>query len=483
MSLRTKLTLTHIIVALLAIVVVAVVLNRVVTNSFRQFANARALTVADQLADPIGEYYDRRGSLDDVGRFLSLRPRLLLRTGGLRTLVADINGLVVFDTQGRLEGQELPSIALNTSVPVLSAGKQVGAVAVVPAVGQLGELEDRFLTGINRALLLTSIIAGFGAALLGSGLALGLTRPLKALTTAAQQLGADRMRPVPALSVVSRDEVGRLTAAFNQMSGELARQEELRRQMVADIAHELRTPMSVLRMELEALEDGVTAPTPDVLASLREEVVLLNRLVDDLRLISLSEAGGLDLSPGEVAPDTVVERVATLSAARARQRGITVRADIPKDLPPVWADEQRLVQVLGNLVENALRYTPEGGTVTLSVQTGSVIPAAPHPILVPANWLVFQVSDTGPGIAAGEMNRIFERFYRTDRARARETGGTGLGLAIVRGLVHAMGGQVWAESPPGQGATLSVALPRAEHRAAPVQRGQRQHPDGQLIQK
>jgi two-component system sensor histidine kinase BaeS len=320
-------------------------------------------------------------------------------------------------------------------------------VAVAPGTGRFGELEDRFLRGVNRLLLVASLGAGIMAAMIGLLFAQRLTQPLQALTSAAHRLAAPRRHAAIRLPVTSGDEVGTLTAAFNQMSAELSKQENLRRHMVADIAHELRTPLSVLRMELEGLEDGVVAPSREALASLKEEVNLLNRLVDDLNLLALAEAEQLGLTMTEVEPAAVVERVAALAATRARWQEIDLRVEVAPDLPPVCADEQRLIQVLSNLVDNALRYTPAGGTVTL----GSSISTPPGEV-----W--FSVHDTGPGIPPDELERIFERFYRTDRARARETGGSGLGLAIVRSLVEAMSGRVWAESPPQQGTIFIVAL-------------------------
>jgi len=243
-------------------------------------------------------------------------------------------------------------------------------------------------------------------------------------------------------------EVGELSEAFNTMSAELRRSEETRRQMVADIAHELRTPLSVLRLELESIEDGVTQATPAVVGSLNEEVGLLGRLVDDLRTLSLADAGQLSLEIGPVGVDEVIGRVVGRMQAAARAKGIALVSYAPAPGLAVSADPTRLQQVIGNLLNNALRYTPEGGRVEIAAR-----PAAGEIILA--------VRDSGPGFAADEAAAIFERFYRTDKARARDTGGSGLGLAIVRGLVQAMHGTVWAASQPGAGTIFYVALPAA----------------------
>jgi signal transduction histidine kinase len=316
--------------------------------------------------------------------------------------------------------------------------------------GRWGALEDRYVRGVSRLLLGASLGAAACAVVIGSLLARGMTRPLQALTTATRQLtlpeGSRWAKPPVALPVTARDEVGELTGAFNLMVAELSRQENLRRRMVGDIAHELRTPLSVLKIELEALEDGVVAPAPAAIVSLKEEVDLLGRLVDDLQLLSLAEAGQLSLAVVSLEPATVLARSAARAVGRAKQRRIDIRVEASPGLSPIHADEQRLAQALDNLIENALRYTPPGGHITLSCRTSD-------------GEIHFVVRDTGPGIPTADLERIFDHFYRTDRARARHTGGTGLGLAIVRSLMAAMGGRVYVQSPPNPGATFVLALP------------------------
>jgi signal transduction histidine kinase len=210
------------------------------------------------------------------------------------------------------------------------------------------------------------------------------------------------------------------------MAAELEHQQQLRRQLVADIAHELRTPLSVLRLQLEGMEDGIEQPTPATLHSLVEEVGLLTRLVDDLRLLSLADAGQISLAIDQLDACTMIDHVVTAAAARARQQQIELRAELPIATLAVLADPQRLAQILGNLIENALRYTPVGGSVIVRARlqtnderrtTNGEIKAAS--VLRPSSMVVFEVADTGVGIPPDDLPHVFERFYRTDKARAR----------------------------------------------------------------
>jgi signal transduction histidine kinase len=216
--------------------------------------------------------------------------------------------------------------------------------------------------------------------------------------------------------------------------------------MTADIAHELRTPLSVIRGNLEAILDGVFEPTNENVASIHKQAILLSRLVDDLQELALADAGqlGIEREPTDLA--ALIQRTISAIAPRAEQDGISLITDLAPDLPTLSVDPQRLSQVLGNLLDNAVQHSPEGGTITVRATT------------VREDVRV-DVVDQGPGLTAEELSLVFERFYRGDRARARATGGAGLGLAIVKQLVEAHGGRVWAESFEGEGTTFSFSLP------------------------
>jgi signal transduction histidine kinase len=294
--------------------------------------------------------------------------------------------------------------------------------------------------------LLSAGLAGFGATLLILGLSRRILAPIEALTAAAQRLEAGDLSQ--RVEITSHDEIGDLAHAFNAMADGLARLEELRRNLVGDVAHELRTPLSNIRGYLEAIQDGVVEPGPDIVDSLYEEAMLLHRLVDDLQELALAEAGQLRLERRPVALADVVDRAVGAVHPRAEAGGITLRVDVADDLPLVDVDPQRIGQVLRNLLDNALAHTPASGEIVVAASLAE-------------HWIEVRVRDTGVGIAPEDLPYVFERFYRADRSRARATGGTGLGLAIARHWVEAHGGEIRVESAVGQGTCFTLTLPVA----------------------
>jgi two-component system, OmpR family, sensor histidine kinase BaeS len=310
--------------------------------------------------------------------------------------------------------------------------------------------EQAFLRRVNHALFIASAGAILLSLMLSVLLSRSLTRPVRDLTVATEALTKGELgHQVP---VRSQDEFGALARSFNAMSQALAHAENLRKQMTADIAHELRTPLSLILGHAEALDEGVLPPTPETMHVIHDEARRLSRLVEDLRTLSLSDAGELPLAVRPMSVQELVERTTAAYRAQAQRRDIDLHAEITPDLPEVLADPDRIAQVLGNLLSNALHHTPDGGKITVSAQRekGDAVRLA--------------VQDSGPGIVAEDLERVFERFYRTDRSRARDEGGSGLGLAIARSLVVAHGGRMWAENGAcsggaEQGATLLFTLP------------------------
>jgi signal transduction histidine kinase len=333
---------------------------------------------------------------------------------------------------------------LAQGVEIEVDGQVVGTALVTGDPPPLDRREAQYLARTNRASLYAALAATLIALFLGVFLARRLTRPVRELTTATRAMAKGELaQQVP---VRSQDELGELAASFNQMSADLARANELRRQMTADIAHDLRTPLSVIKGYTEGLRDGILQPTSETFQIIHQEAEQLSRLVEDLRTLSLADAGELTLTRQLAHPRELLERTAAAHLPRAQQLEIGLQVTAEANVPAVNVDPERMAQVLGNLVSNALRHTPAGGRISLAAaQRGSNV--------------LLTVQDTGVGIAPDKLRRIFTRFYRGDESRQAHEGESGLGLAIAKSLVELHGGAISVESTLGEGTTFAIALP------------------------
>ncbi len=303
-----------------------------------------------------------------------------------------------------------------------------------------------FDDAVRSALLAAGIIAVVTSVVVSLAISSAIAGPVTRLVGAARRIA--RGHYAERVPVGGAGELGELAESFNAMTGSLEATEQRRLQLVGDVAHELRTPLSTLDGYLEGLEDGVVAPIPDTWKLLRGETFRLTRLVNDLQDLWRAEARQLPLKIEPVDATAVAREVVERIVPIAASKQITVTADVPTAPTFVLADRDRLAQIVANYLTNALRYSPEGSTVSVAVRVGSPV--------------VICVQDHGPGLSSEQRSQVFERFYRIDPSRSRALGGSGIGLAIVRALAEAMDGRAWADSDgPGAGATFSVALPAA----------------------
>ncbi len=472
-SLRVRLLAVVAVVLAVALGAVALVSVRLMSVELREVLEGRG---------------SRPGDLDALARRLT---RDRLRTGGwsgAHRVLAEAGRrmdreLLVVDAAGRLVAASSPE-ETYAAVRVAGGGSRLDverntvrgraglqliepyrmvlaatpamAPGTIPGTGPLGTLfvtpvfhaaaagAGEVVGRIRRALLLAALAAGSVGLLLSFGLSRRILRPVEALTAAARRMAAGELEV--RVEGGGRDEIGELARAFNAMAERRAAAERLRRDLVNDVAHELRSPLTNLRAHLEALEDGLLAPTPETLASLGDEVRLLGRLVDELQDLALAEAGQLALERGPVDLAGEIERAVNAARPAADELGIRLETDLPASLPGVEGDARRLAQILRNLLGNALTHTPSGGRIVARAWPG-------------AGEVAVEIEDSGAGIAAEHLPHLFDRFYRADPSRSRATGGAGLGLAIVQQLVAAHGGRVWVESEVGEGSTFGFSLP------------------------
>ncbi len=458
-SLRARLVLLTLLVAAIAVAGV-VLLSRVVlrleyTRLETRERDDRLPGIAALLASQLGAEA-RRAEVDRIlaSHAAPMGHRLVLlgRDGRLLgTSAAELGGAsfavdgdrLVIETSGNGGVRRMVLVGAPRVRVANPTGEPIGTLYALPEGRESGQAEPRFLTSVNRWLLLSAVGAVTVAFVLSLALSRRILGPVEAITVAARRMEAGDL--TQRVSATSADEIGDLARAFNAMADAVARSESLRRALVADVAHELRTPLTNLRCQIEAVQDGLQPMDGAALRSLHEETLLLARLVGDLQDLALAESGQLPLHRAPVmvaeAVDTALAAVRPIAAARE----ITLEADVSPSLV-ADADRERLAQVLRNLLANALTHTPDKGTIRVSAR------ASPDGVAI-------DVADSGDGIAPEHLPHVFDRFYRGDPSRARTTGGAGLGLAIVKQLVEAHGGQVAVTSPPGAGACFRLTLP------------------------
>ncbi|MEW6522686.1 MAG: ATP-binding protein [Bacillota bacterium] len=446
-SLSVKLTLAFVAVAVVATVITVGVAQRAIEQRFDDFLSSYRQVRAQQLAPLLAAWYRATGSWEGLlVQWATPGGTMMMRRGSERILVLDARGNLVFDSAA---GSERPPGSADRwarqGQPIVVDGRTVGTVVVLGAVeAGILTLEAVFARSVKSAMVIGGLVAAAIAGVLGVYLSGRVAARLSVLQEASSRIACrDLAVRVPE---DGDDELAALGRAFNLMASNLQESEKVRRNLVADVTHELRTPLSVLRGNLESLQDGVIEATPQVVSSLADEALRMSRLVNDLQDLSLAEAGHLPLDLAPVSPAELVESSVSPFRIEASLRGVELVTCLPPDLPAVRADGERSRQVLINILTNALRYTPAGGTITVSAfgQDGRV---------------AISVTDAGPGISPDELPYVFDRFYRGDRARSRAEGGTGLGLAIARGYVEAQGGSIWAENAPAGGARFTFTLP------------------------
>lgn len=444
MKLTTKLVLAFLLVSLFSSGVI-VASTRIATNrEFDKFVNDRYKT---ELIDELEIYYKENQTWDGIeGAFVPFErnhsrqaePQILFFS------IADTSGRILVPDNRYARGETVNTDTLSSGTQIQFENKTVGILLYDTAPGR-SPIEAEFIHRINNSIFLSGIGTVILALILGTILSRTITRPIRELTTATKKMADQKFgHTVP---VHSKDEIGDLAESFNKMSGDLSRSFNLRKQMTADIAHELRTPLSLIIGHAEAVHDGVLQPSAENFEIIREEAERLVQLVNDLRTLSLADAGELSLDFQPVDINKLLSDIKAHYMIPFNQKQITLNFEPASDTQSVTAnlDPIRFSQVLTNILDNALRYTPENGSVEMSTRHVD-------------GHVEIEIQDSGEGVTPDEAAHLFDRFYRADESRTRDDGGSGLGLAIAKSIIEMHKGKIWAESEKGKGLRVLITL-------------------------
>ena len=458
-SFRVKLIISLFLIVFVILGSLYFVVNRTTQDEFRDYVIRGRSNQLRGLREGLVDFYRENESWRGVDSFFRERvpaqpggngrgmgPGGNMASGGERSIsLVGAGGRIVFSYDEVLVEKKVPRDLINQGVHLEKNGRRIGTLLAGPLLSaELEGSERRFLASVDRTIIYTGAVGLVVALLLGWILFRQLTRPLNKLTRATKKISSGDLDH--RVSIDSEDEFGELGRSFNEMTRNLQESEGIRRRMIGDIAHELRTPLTLLSGEVEAIREGVYEPTDEKLREIQGDLNLLNRLIEDLRELSLAEAGELELNRGQTDLVELVRSVTRKLENIAERDGILLRTDLPESISELNLDSDRISQVLTNLVRNGIRHTERGGKVTLRVEERE-------------DRVLVKVHDTGEGITKDRIDHVFDRFYRGDSSRSSE-GGSGLGLSIAKELVEAHGGEISIDSEPGKGTVVTFSLPK-----------------------
>ncbi|KAF0196186.1 MAG: sensor histidine kinase [Bacillota bacterium] len=442
MSLQTKVLAAFLAIALLVTLVLSGIVSALLANLFSHYLEATLSTRLTGLKSTLEEHFEAKGSFQGAEVYMLGRSMMM---GGYGYIVADSEAIVVVGP-GSLIGQKLTKAEVSKGIFLLARGKRVGTLIANSMMGHmydLAPLEHDFRRSFYQGVVATGALVLLLSLGIGIIISRRLVAPLRVIDKAASTLAAGELSyRLP--EKYSEGELNNLVKSFNEMASQLEQNERSRRNLVADVAHELRTPITIVRVALESMLDGVAKPDEAQLASLYDEVSRMGRLIADLQDLSLAEAGKLKLSLVELDLESFLVKLIDHIRPIAEDKGLIFTLTVAEPMT-VTADKDRLAQVLFNVVSNALQHSQKESVVSVTA-------------MLSEEHVRVGVTDSGPGIAREELPYVFDRFYRGDKSRHRE-GGTGLGLAISKEFVQAMGGRIEVTSVLGHGTTFTVCIP------------------------
>ncbi|MGB2963053.1 MAG: HAMP domain-containing sensor histidine kinase [Anaerolineales bacterium] len=460
-SISIKITLVLVIVSLVGALFTVFFIQYRTKNAFDNFIRDQ-----DQLylVETLIDYYQDNSNWEGVDQIFkesaffgggiqgfsdkgSNNPNRGFDRGSQPFILASEAGMIIAGGTSHLgyqPGDTLPIKELEKGIKLESEGEVIGWLVVTPFPIPRNNPQQIFLNTLQQGLMISSLVTLLIALLLGGILIVSLTRPIRKLASATEAVAGGELGYQ--VDIKSQDELGRLAASFNSMSADLEKADLSRKQMTADIAHDLRTPLSVLHGYTEAMSEGKLTGNPDVYRVMHQQARHLNYLIEDLRTLSLLDSGELNLQTHNIDPGRILNQTVEAFQPIAKEKDIDLSVTTEGNLPQVKLDPDRLTQILGNLLNNALRILPSGGSVRIYTK-------------VVERSFTIQISDNGPGIHGEDLPHIFNRFYRADKSRQSGEGSSGLGLAITKKLVEAQDGRIAVESEPGQGTSFLITFP------------------------
>lgn len=457
-SISTQLFAVMLGLCLVVILAMGLATTWTLRQGFDEFTRKQDSQRAEAVAATLAEFYRQQGSWTLLKVYPQLWYDILSMDTSDHDSAEDITHRPVvprrlrahwslLDPQGRVIAGNLKPSGEAQRFGIVIGGEYVGQLVVSARQRTISRGEQRFLEQQRRSSMLIMLLSAALALLAALLLARRFLAPIRQLAHGTQQLSTGQYdTQIPANR---QDELGQLARDFNRLAATLGNNERMRRNFVADISHELRTPLAILKGELEAIQDGIRKPTPDAINSLQNEVTALTRLVDDLYQLALSDVGALRYQFHEFDLAESVEQTCSAFQERLLEHGLTLRTELPAHAVYLEGDEKRLQQLVGNLLENSVRYTDAGGVVEVKLSVhGEMI------------WL--DIQDTAPSVAPADLPRLFERLYRVEASRNRATGGAGLGLPLCQTIVEAHGGKIHASPSSMGGLWLHIELPQRQ---------------------
>ncbi|HMZ07871.1 MAG TPA: ATP-binding protein [Anaerolineales bacterium] len=441
MKLTTKLILAFLLISIVSTGIIVVFTRVLASREFDRFINDRYQA---ELVESLSGYYERNQTWEGIEiEYKRYSHENSSESRPLYFSIANENGVILVAGNEYRVGELCDEEEFEEGIPIEVQGNTVG-ILLMPVAPDHSPLDYEFLRRLNGSIFFSGIATIFLALFLGILLSRSISRPIRELTKATHNMADGNLGQQ--VIVRSRDEIGELAQSFNKMSADLARSFNLRKQMTADIAHELRTPLSLILGHAEGVHDGVLQPSRENFEIIREEAERLEHLVSDLRTLSLADAGELSVEFQPVNLNELMSDVHTHYLTLFNQKRITLDLETAPGILTANLDPSRFAQVLNNILDNALRYTPEGGRVELKTQ-------------LTENRIQLSVKDSGEGVSSEEAQHLFDRFYRVSESRNRNDGGSGLGLAIAKSIVEMHKGRIWAESEKGKGLRVVIELP------------------------